>query len=196
MVATRTERDEAYKNASVAVQRMCNDPESGDQLFAIAKRHDITQYDRTYRAYALAVGDVALGFFSERELPDVLATEADLDPETAHAIADDLHDFFAPLYSDDSQGFAVPIQINGTGSADAPAMTGDTAIRWESERTEIGAVPSQPTHPDAASQTAVSGESEYPPATAEPYTPREEPSHHSHQDDSFPDHSRRSTGGE
>lgn len=102
MSVTRAQRDEAFNAASETAQRLCAAPESGEQLYAIAKRHDFADSPRQYRAYALAVGDVILGFYEDRELPALLMQEAHLDGKTARAVTADLLEFLAPLHNEEA----------------------------------------------------------------------------------------------
>ena len=182
MSVTRAQRDEAYENASEIAQHLCDSPESGEQLYEIAKRHAFADSAQQYRAYALAVGDVILGFYEDRELPALLMQEAGLDGKTARAVTADLLEFLAPLHGEPAAAPS-PAASPSPTAATAPAAD-ESAAQWASEiaAAEAALAATETLHTYASDQAAVSaGEArgQKPPMRPE----RVEPEHRSSQSD-------------
>lgn len=184
MSVTRAQRDEAFDAASETAQRLCAAPESGEQLYAIAKTHGITD-PTTYRPYALAVGDVILGFYEDRELPALLMQEAGLDGKTARAVTADLLEFLAPLHAEASPA-ATPAAATPTTTAETTAPSSEAAARWASEieaaEAALEAAAPEKVHTFASDQAAVTeGKTAVP--SNRTRAQRVEPSHSSSQSD-------------
>ncbi|NBC49773.1 MAG: hypothetical protein GVY22_17725, partial [Gammaproteobacteria bacterium] len=97
MQITREKRTEAFESASAAAQELCDGLESGRQLRAIATKHGITDPEQ-YRTFALAVGDIALGFYEEADIKKLMRDQVQLNSPIVEAIAPDIRGFLAPLH--------------------------------------------------------------------------------------------------
>lgn len=90
MTITRAQRQQAEDNANETQLRLYAEPESGEQLWTIATKYNLTERS-TYFTFSQMVGDVILGFYKvddvgaliSRALPQVqgvqkIALEADI----------------------------------------------------------------------------------------------------------------------
>lgn len=92
---TREQREERFQKASPIAQKLYDAPESGAQLFAIFEKYNLPE--EKYKAYALSVGHVILGFYTKAQLAQLLSYELQIPMEKGAQIAADLEDFLAPL---------------------------------------------------------------------------------------------------
>lgn len=96
MKITKEQRDNAYEQSDPVAQELAGSVESAEDLYRIAERHHLSD-PAHYRPFALTVGDVILGFYTQTELPDLLQSEAGLSADEVNAVMVDLTEFLAPL---------------------------------------------------------------------------------------------------
>ena len=95
---TNQQRDERYEKGSEVQKHLYASPASGNQLWKIAEKHQLTA-DKTYTDFVIAVGDIVLGFYTPVQLPQLLTEKLQMDPKSALAVTADVLDFLAPLTS-------------------------------------------------------------------------------------------------
>lgn len=188
MPITREQRTEAYESASAAAQELCGGLESGRQLRAIATKHGITDPEQ-YRAFALAVGDIALGFYTASDIEKLLREEVHLNNRTVETITPDIRSFLTPLHRAD--GIAAPAAQTAPVAApeSSDRSTNDGGFTADIAETEAALERLQQVHTYASDQAQMNTENASAASSPRPKrgTPEtnEPPTHSSSQRDLF-----------
>lgn len=99
MAITNEDRIRAEEKASEIQLRLYSAPESGEMLWKIATKFNLTER-RQYRVYASLVGDVVLGFYKPSDIPALLRyTIPSLTEELLSMLIEELNVFLLPLNS-------------------------------------------------------------------------------------------------
>ena len=99
MAITNEDRIRAEEKASEIQLRLYSAPESGEMLWKIATKFNLTER-RQYRVYAGLVGDVVLGFYKPSDIPALLRyTIPSLTEELLSMLIEELNVFLLPLNS-------------------------------------------------------------------------------------------------
>ncbi len=93
---TREIRNQIFEAATPIQQYLYGSSESGNKLFAVAQKFDLTSPDK-YKLFAVTVGDIILGFYRIEDTVPLLQQELQLSPRAAALLGADVLDFLAPL---------------------------------------------------------------------------------------------------
>lgn len=105
---TKESRNARYESATEVQRHLYADERSGTALLAIAQKHNLTEA-ATYKKFALAVGDIILGFREISETSQVLQSELGLAPEALNLLTVDVLEFLKPLVNEEGVKEETPV---------------------------------------------------------------------------------------
>lgn len=96
MSVSDQDRDNSYTASSPVQKYLYSSSESGSQLLALAGKYDLRDRD-IYKKFAIAVGDIVLGFYRTEDTANLMQQELGLSPQMSASLANDVKVFLQPL---------------------------------------------------------------------------------------------------
>jgi hypothetical protein len=158
---TDQQRDDAYLKANPAQRYLYAHPSSGQALYAIAEKYDLTAA-ALYPQFAILVGDIVLGFYRSEDTARLLQQRLGQTAQMASVLANDINQFMKPLTD---PTWKAPYDADADADAEAETLaaeivTTDIALELADTEAELHTIPNVHTM-SSAQATAADAEVTY-----------------------------------
>jgi len=127
MKPTLTQQDKAYAAGTPAQRHLYASSEAGVSLLAMAAKFNLSE-PAQYKKFAIAVGDIVLGFYAVADTSLLMQHELRLNAASADLLAADVKLFLAPL---GDASWTPPLQIPEDGQNNEAVANKVTSIEEE-----------------------------------------------------------------